>query len=81
MSGDEWAPWGVGTIAHADKRVRSSGEQGGEGYKSDVEMGGEREPTIIVMELVRVEKTTIEGIVAFKYAHTSSIIWDPNTTS
>jgi hypothetical protein len=42
MSGDEWAPRGVGTIAHADKHVRSSGEQGGEGYKSDVEIG-ERE--------------------------------------
>jgi hypothetical protein len=33
------------------------------------------------VELVRVEKTTIEGIVAFKYAHTLSIIWDPNTAS
>ena len=41
----------------------------------------EREATIIAWELVRVEKTTIEGIVAFKYAHTSSIIWDPNTPS
>ena len=39
MSGDECAPWGVGTVAHGDKRIRGSWEWGGEGYKRDVEMG------------------------------------------